>query len=226
MESTVSISQTFKKKANWKAFIIAFALMFFQQFSGINAVILYTSNIFSSAGVELDANTAAIIMGAFQAIATFLSSLVIERLGRKILLFTSSIVMALSSFVLAVFFTLKYRSSLDITVLNDIGFIPIVSLCLFVVVFSIGLGPIPWMISSEIFTTEIKSVASSAAGTFNWFLAFLVTKFYLQVSEFVGQDTTFYVFGVTSLLGALFVYVVVPETKGKTVEEVQAELED
>ena len=81
------------------------------------------------------------------------------------------------------------------------------------------------MISSEIFTPEIKSVASSAAGTFNWFLAFLVTKFYLQVNEAVGEDSTFYAFSVMSLFSGLFVYWVVPETKGKTVEQVQEELE-
>ncbi|XP_063925882.1 facilitated trehalose transporter Tret1-like [Zophobas morio] len=225
LENTISMSQTLRKKANLMAFLIAFALMFFQQFSGINAVILYTSDIFTSAGANLDAKTAAIIVGAFQAVATFVSSLVIDKLGRKILLFVSSLVMALSSFILAIFFTLKSRSSIDDDVLNEIGFIPIVSLCVFVVVFSIGLGPIPWMISSEIFTPEIKSVASSAAGTFNWFLAFLVTKFYLQVNEAVGEDSTFYAFSVMSLFSGLFVYWVVPETKGKTVEQVQEELE-
>ncbi|XP_044270984.1 facilitated trehalose transporter Tret1-like [Tribolium madens] len=225
LESSVSISQTFQKKANIKAFVIAFSLMFFQQFSGINAIILYSSDIFASAGSNLDANTAAIIVGAFQAVATFVSSLMIDKLGRKILLLTSSIVMAFSTLVLAIYFTLKYRTAIDGAVLHEIGFIPIVSLCLFVVVFSIGLGPIPWMISSEIFTPEIKSIASSGAGTFNWFLAFLVTKFYLQVNECVGQDSTFYAFSILSLLGGVFVYFVVPETKGKTVEQVQAELE-
>ncbi|KYB25889.1 facilitated trehalose transporter Tret1 [Tribolium castaneum] len=225
LESSVSFSQTFRKKANVKALVIAFALMFFQQFSGINAVILYTSDIFASAGSNLDANTAAIIVGAFQVVATFVSSLVIDKLGRKILLFTSAVVMALSSLVLAIYFTLKCRTSIDGDILHELGFIPIVSLCLFVVVFSIGLGPIPWMISSEIFTPEIKSIASSSAGTFNWFLAFLVTKFYLQVNERVGQDSTFYAFAVLSLLGGAFVYFVIPETKGKTVEQVQAELE-
>jgi sugar porter (SP) family MFS transporter len=225
VESTVSLSHAFTKRANVKAFVIAFALMFFQQFSGINAVILYTSDIFHSAGVDLDANTAAIIVGAFQVVATFLSSLVIDKVGRKILLFISGLVMGLASLFLAAFFTLKTRVSIDAVFLNEIGFVPIVSLCLFVVVFSIGLGPIPWMISSEIFTPEIKSIASSAAGTFNWFLAFLVTKFYLQVKHGVGEDSTFYAFSITSILAAVFVYFMVPETKGKTVEQVQEELE-
>lgn len=225
LESTISISQTFRKKANIKAFIIAFALMFFQQFSGINAVILYTSDIFLAAGSNLDANTAAMIVGGFQVVATYISSLIVDKAGRKILLFNSALFMALSSLILAIYFTLKYRTAIDVVTLNHIGFIPIVSLCLFVVDFSLGFGPIPWIMSSEIFTPGIKSIASSAAGTFNWFLAFLVTKFYLQVKECVGQDSTFYAFAILSLLGGVFVYFVVPETKGKTVDQVQAELE-
>lgn len=223
--NTVSISDTFKRKAVWKASIIAFALMFFQQFSGINAVILYTSDIFKASGVSLDANTAAILVGAFQVIATFASSLIIDKKGRKILLLISSFVMFISSFFLAIFFTLKHRTLIDPVIIKHLGFLPIVSLCVFVIVFSIGLGPIPWMISSEIFAPEVKSVASSAAGTFNWFLAFIVTKFYLEVSHSIGEDGTFYGFAITSLLGGLFIYLLVPETKGKTIEQVQDELE-
>lgn len=226
LEASISIKETLTRKTTLRGFLVAFALMFFQQFSGINAIILYTSDIFTSANVQLDSNTAAILVGGFQAGATFLSSLVIDKLGRRVLLLLSSTVMALSTLLLGIYFSLKNHSDLSGDVLKELNFIPTVSLCIFVVVFSLGLGPIPWIISSEIFTPEIKSVASSAVGTFNWFLAFIVTKFYLQVNDFVGQDTTFYVFAGTSLVGAVFIFGMVPETKGRTIEQILVELDD
>lgn len=225
-QNTVSFMATLKKKSTLKALLIAFGLMFFQQFSGINAIILYSSEIFQESGVKFDPKIASILVAAFQVVATFISSLVVDKLGRRMLLIVSLSVMALSSTLLASYFTVKTRHLVDPTVLNSFGFVPTVSLCIFVIVFSLGIGPIPWMISSEIFTSDLKSVCGSAAGTFNWFLAFLVTKFYLDIKNYIGQDITFYVFAAVSLIGSLFVYFIVPETKGKSPDEVQRELQE
>lgn len=225
--TTVSIRQILRKRSTIKAMIILFSLMLFQQFSGINTIVLYTSNIFQKSGVQLDANVAAIIVGAFQAFATFVASLTIEKLGRRFLLILSASILALSTCTLALFFTLRDRSHIDlVTLLHYIGFLPVASVCMFVTVFSLGLGPIPWMISSEILAPEIKSVISSVAATFNWFLAFIVTKFFLQVNEAVGEDVTFYFFAFMSLVGTVFIYLVVPETKGKSLRDIQFMLEN
>lgn len=220
----VPFTQSIKKTATKRAFLISFGLMLFQQLSGVNAVIFYTGDIFEAAGSTLDSKDATVIVGAIQVVATFVSSLVVDKFGRKILLLGSDFFMAISGILLGVFFTIKDHELADQETVDSISFLPILALSVFLIVFSLGFGPIPWMISSEVFPAEVKSSASSAAGTFNWFLAFLVTKFYIDVKNGVGGDVTFYIFSVISLLGTVFIYFIVPETKGKSLEQIQVEL--
>lgn len=220
--SNATLCYTLKKKATQRAFVISIGLMFFQQLSGINAIVFYTRDIFQQSGIKIDAQSATIIVGGVQVLATFISTLVVDSLGRKCLLFSSGFIMGISSAMLGVYFTIKDRHLIDDGhIMNELGYLPLVSVCVYVVVFSLGFGPIPWMISSEIYISEIKGVASSIAGSFNWFLAFLVTKFYLDLQNAIGTDITFYLFAVISLISAIFVYFVVPETKGKTLDEIQ-----
>ncbi|KAK4877064.1 hypothetical protein RN001_009570 [Aquatica leii] len=219
-----SFTEVIKTRSAKVAAIVCFSLMFFQQASGINAVIFYTGSIFKSAGSTLNPKVATIIVGVIQCIATFISSLIVDRLGRRILLLLSDFFMVLSGCVLGIFFSLKDRNLVDDDTITSLGFLPVLALSVFIIVFSLGFGPIPWMISSELFPTEIKSIASSAAGTFNWFMAFLITKFYLNLQNAVGGDVTFYIFSAISLAGTIFTFFVVPETKGKSLEQIQKEL--
>lgn len=216
--------ETMKTKAAKKATLICFMLMFYQQLSGINAVIFYTNEIFRSAGSTLAAHWCCIIIGVVQVIATVFSAWSIEKLGRKILLMASCGFMCLSTFMLGLYFSLKNHQLIDEYAVRDIGFIPILSVIIFIIAFSIGLGPIPWLASSEIFPPEVKAKCSSAAATFNWFLAFIITRFYLNVASAIGNDITFYFFSFIMLTGIFFVLFVVPETKGKTFAEIQSEL--
>lgn len=213
-------------KRTIRAMAITLALMFFQQFGGINAIIFYTSDIFSQAHVKLDAKVASIIVALMQVIATFASSLIIDRAGRKILLISSAVIMSISCLLLGVYFTLKDRMTIDPHTMTTLGFIPVLSLCIYIIAFSLGLGPIPWMMPSEIFTSDIKGVAGSFVGSFNWLLAFFITKFYLDIEHVIGQDSSFYIFSVISLIGSLFVHFILPETKGKTIEEIQHALDN
>lgn len=218
----VSFFDAMGTTASKKALLICFGLMFFQQMSGVNAVIFYTGDIFNSAGSTLESSTATIIVGVTQVLATFVSSVTVDRFGRKILLLGSIFFMMLSGLVLGIFFTLKERNVLDEDGVSKISFLPILCLIVFMCAFSFGFGPIPWLISAELMPQEIKSVACSAAATFNWLLAFLVTRFYGNLKEAIGGDSTFYIFAGISLLGTVFVLSIVPETKGKSLKEVQA----
>ncbi|XP_066254800.1 facilitated trehalose transporter Tret1-2 homolog isoform X1 [Euwallacea similis] len=223
-EMVTSLRRTFHQKPILKAVLISFALMFFQQFSGINVVILYASDIFQSTGINLNSNVATIVVGAMQTLSTLCASLIIEKTGRKRLIILSLSVVAINITILGIYFSIKTRGHPDSDVLSDIGFIPIGTVCLFVVAFSLGLGPIPWMIASEILPTEIRGMVGSAAGTFNWFLAFVITKSYLGLATVLGYDSIFYIFSLISVVGTIFIIVLLPETKGKTVAEIQQEL--
>ncbi|XP_018327911.1 facilitated trehalose transporter Tret1-like [Agrilus planipennis] len=210
------LSDLIRSKAASKALVISLALMLFQQLSGVNAVLFYAEKIFKDSGSKMSPNMCAIFIGTMQVVATYVSTLLVDRAGRKILLIISSSVMAVCSCSLGIYFYLK-----TITDVSNLSFLPLISLTIFIIVFSIGFGPIPWMISGELFTPEFKGRACSIAAAFNWTLAFAVTKLFSTLVQCFGAGITFGIFSAISFFGAVFCIIVVPETKGKTMEEVQ-----
>ncbi|XP_011702777.1 PREDICTED: facilitated trehalose transporter Tret1 isoform X2 [Wasmannia auropunctata] len=218
--SGASFTESIKTKAAKKGFVIAYGLMLFQQMSGVNAIIFYSSDIFAKAGTSIEANKATIIVGAVQVISVFLGTLVVDRLGRRILLLASIVVLFLMTLILGVYF----YCSVHTTAFDDIKWFAIIPLCVFLVLFSFGFGPIPWMMMPEIFAPEVKGIAGSSACLFNWLMAFIVTKFYSDMTAAVQPYGTFWIFSLFCAVGILFVYFLVPETKGKSLDQIQREL--
>lgn len=134
------------KPCNLKPLLISLGLMFFQQLSGINAVIFYTVSIFKDAGSTIDENLCTIIVGVVNFIATFIATMLIDRLGRKILLYISDVLMIITLMTLGGFFYYKNQGN-DV---SEIGWLPLASFVIFVVGFSLGFGPIPWLMMGEI----------------------------------------------------------------------------
>ena len=151
-------------------------------------------------------------------VMTIVSSVIIDKLGRKPLLFASGLVMGIMCAIVGVFFFLKNYEKQDVT---SIGWLPLTCVCIFIIMFSIGFGPIPWMYMAEIFPPEIKGPACSIASMFNWVCTFLITFFFSSVSSAIGSYSVFWIFAGISLLGAAFIIVFVPETKGRSLDEVQ-----
>lgn len=94
----------------------------------------------------------------------------------------------------------------------------------FVTMFNLGLGPIPWMMIGGLFTSNMRSAASSAATICSWMIAFLVTNSFPAMVKYIDAAWSFGIFGMINLFGIVFISTLVPETKGKSVEEVQIEL--
>jgi len=201
---------------NLRPALIMLGLMLFQQLSGINAVIFYTVDIFESAGSSLDSNVSSIIVGVVQVAATLLSVFVVDRLGRRVLLLVSDVVMCISLVLLGLFFKLDDGGNAD-----NIGWLPLVSLITFVIAFSIGFGPLPWMMLGELLPPKIKGLTASLATMFNWLLAFLVTRFFKNVLSALGAAWCYWCFAIVCAVGTVFVFIFVPETKGKSIEEIQ-----
>ncbi|XP_051172813.1 facilitated trehalose transporter Tret1-like isoform X2 [Leptopilina boulardi] len=217
----VSFFTAIQSKAAVKALIIAFGLMFFQQLSGVNAIIFYAAKIFTAAGSSLSSEVCTIIVGVMQCAAVFVSTMIVDKLGRRILLLASEVAMCLTTLLVGVFFYMQ-EQKMDV---SAIGWLPLTSVCLFIVLFSLGFGPIPWMMIGEIFSLQTKGTAGSAACLFNWLMAFVVTKFFNNLTAELGNSVTFFIFSVVCAVGFFFVFFLVPETKGKTLQEIQAELE-
>lgn len=192
-------------------------LMFFQQFSGINAVIFFAVDIFKMAGSTLDANYCSIIIGVVQVLMTFAAAALVERAGRKILVIQSSTIMCLCLTVLGVYFSVKDAGK-DV---SSFGLVPLVSLVLFIVSFSLGYGPIPWMMMGELLAPEVKGIASSIVVLFNWTAVFIVTKTFPLLLDSIGKDFTFWIFAVVMVLGTIYGIKELFETKGKSNAQIQ-----
>lgn len=210
-----------RKRNVIKALVICYFLMVFQQLSGINAVIFNTAAIFTAAGSTIGQEIASIIIGVIQVVATFVSSMVVDRLGRRILLLLSALVMCLCLTALGVYFYLQSVHGEDSDIIQNISWLPLVSLSLFFIAFSIGFGPIPWMMAGELCLIDIKAFVGSTAGTLNWLLSFTVTSTFNSLNNAIGQGQVFWMFAGIMVLGFLFIFFIVPETKGKSVDEIQ-----
>lgn len=220
--SNVSLWQALNRRATRRALFISMGLMVFLQLSGINIVMFYTVSIFDAAQTGIDPELATILVGVMQVLATFVASMIVDRVGRRVLLLVSIVVMAACLLALGVYFHLQTLNGEASVV--AIGWLPVVALCLYIVAFSLGFGPIPWLMVGELFAADVKGVAGSAAGSFSWVFAFAVTKSYVNVQAAMGTGPTFYLLAGFCVVGTVFVWFVVPETKGRSLAEIQVML--
>lgn len=130
--------------------------------------------------------------------------------------------MCISMFALGAFFYVKENPSTDPAVIEAIGWLPLVSLITFIAAFGIGAGPIPWLVPGEILPAKIKGPCISIASFSNWLAAFIVTKTFVSIQAAITNAGAFWLFGSFCFIGSLFALFILPETKGKTPEEIQA----
>lgn len=155
-----------------------------------------------------------------QVLATYSSTLLVDKAGRRVLLLISSSVMAICLTVLGVCFHLQ-EHGYDV---SSISWLPLASVAVFIIVFSMGFGPIPWIMLGELFPSNVKGIASAVTAASSWILAFAVTKAFQNLLDLLGSPITFWLFAVMCIVGTIFTAVLVPETKGKDLEEIQREL--
>ncbi|ENN81138.1 hypothetical protein YQE_02505, partial [Dendroctonus ponderosae] len=206
---------------NFKLMGIVLGLMAFQQWSGINAVIFYTTKIFKESGSTLDETISTTIVGVVNFISTFIAAIFIDKLGRKVLLYISAVSMVLSLGVLGAYFFLKDATDIDV---GFLGFLPLASFIVYVLGFSLGFGPIPWLMMGEILPAKIRGPAASVATGFNWTCTFIVTKIFLLLADEIGFHFTFWIFGAIVFLSLLFTIFFVPETRGQSLADIERKL--
>ncbi|KAL7302250.1 hypothetical protein TKK_0004921 [Trichogramma kaykai] len=200
-----------------KALVICLFGMIFQQLSGINAVIFYAEGIFKAAGSKIDPKLSMILVSSVQCGMALVAAGIVEKAGRKLMLIFSAAVMSCSLTAIGVYFKLK-DEEIDVSTL---GWLPLASLVIFMIAFSLGMGPIPWMLTGEMFDVEMKGNASSLAVMLNWFLVFLVTKTFPAMAEALGKGGAFWFFAAVMAFAAIYSHVCLVETKGKSIQEVQ-----
>ncbi|KAF7279164.1 hypothetical protein GWI33_007575 [Rhynchophorus ferrugineus] len=221
-EKKMSLSDVLTVKRYRRSMIAVLGVLLFQQFSGINALIFYSVPIFQAAGAGFSPTIAAIVVNSVQVLATYVSSLIIERAGRKFFLTLSAIGMSICLVVLGLFFHYKPP---DDEIGGFVALLPVLSTVVFMTAFSVGFGPIPWMLIGELFAPEIKAVATGVAVLSSWLFAFLVTFFFPIINSRAGIHVTFYIFSIFMLISLFFIRSLIPETRGKSLNEIQKELD-
>ncbi|XP_046994528.1 facilitated trehalose transporter Tret1-like [Schistocerca americana] len=220
-ENEASVLDLFRSRSCRRALVIALGVVCAEQLAGINAVLFYSQSIFNAAGGDVDSRVAPIIVNGTMLIESCITPFLVDRLGRRPLLIFSSTGMSVALTVLAVYF---YLSDTGKNV-EDIGWLPVTALVFYIVTYTSGYGGLAATVPAEIFSQNVKSVALPVATFFSWAMSFLVTRFFEDISSAVGNYGPFFLFAACSLLASFHVYFLLPETKGKTLEEIQVMLE-
>lgn len=213
----LSILQHLKNKATRSAFLIILTQFFFFQFTGINAVLFYTQTIFIEANIDIDAGIASILVVSSQIFGTSFSTVLVDRVGRRAMLFVSTILMALSHISIGTYFAMKDSGRS----VEHLSWLPIASLSVFEIAFGCGIGPVSYVLLGELFTPNAKKVIAPVGKSFNLFLAFVVGLIFPSLVDIFGNAGTFYIFAGFSVLAFVFTMLFIPETKGKTFTEIQ-----
>ena len=200
----------------WMVIFIGIMLSVFQQAIGINAVLYFAPRIFESMGMG-NPMVQTVLMGVVNITFTLLAVFTVEKLGRKPLLISGSVGMAIGAFGVAVSSVVSGIPSI----------IPVLSIMVYSASFMFSWGPICWVLISEIFPNTIRSQAVAIAVAFQWIFNFIVSSTFLPMYNMrlgsmgvnFGHFFSYALYGVICVVAALFVWKLVPETKGKTLED-------
>ena len=201
------------------ALIVGIGLAMFQQITGINTVIYFAPQIFEAAG--LSSASVSILatagVGAVNVALTVVSMWLIDRAGRRALLLWSLGGMAVTLLILAAGFAIGTSGAL--------AWITVLSVAAYVAFFAVGLGPVFWLLIAEIFPLAVRGRAMSLATISNWGFNLLVTVTFLGLIDLFGRPGTFLLYAVLTVAALVFTAVLVPETKGRSLEEIEDALE-
>ena len=218
-------SSASQQKGNWSelfspllrmAMIVGIGLAIAQQITGINTVIYYAPTIFKFAGLSSSSSAilASVGVGVINVVLTVVAMQLIDRVGRRPLLLVSLAGMALSLSVLGGAFLLPQFKSI-------LGWIAVGSLMTYVGFFAVGLGPVFWLILSEIYPLRIRGRAMSVGTVANWSANLIVALSFLTLTKVMGKPATFWLYAAVTIGAWFFAYFLVPETKGKTLEQIE-----
>ncbi|MCW3804569.1 sugar porter family MFS transporter [Plebeiibacterium marinum] len=210
----VKFKELFKGKVA-KVVLLGSLLAAFQQITGINAVISYAPTIFSQANVGSDqALLQSVLVGVVNLVATIVALWLVDRKGRKVLLLWGTVGMTISLMYMVYSFTFETAGSFGI----------LMSLLGYIAFFAASLAPVMWVVTSEIYPNRIRGLAMSFSTGISWVCTFLTVQFFPWMLNNLGGAYTFGFFGLFSLIAFIFILIYIPETKGKTLEQLEVDL--
>lgn len=153
-------------------------------------------------------------------VMTYVSLLVVDRLGRRPLLLFSEALNTVCNLLLGFYFFFQHKGY-DMSSFN---WAPVTLICVFLVTFALGMGPIPWVYLGEVFPRQIAGYAVSISCMFNFLCIFLITNYFDALNLWLVGGASFFIFSIFSFLGVVFIFFIVIETKNKSLEQILEEL--
>lgn len=212
-----------EEKTHWKALfhpgvrkvlVIGIVLAVFQQWCGINVIFNYAHEIFSAAGYTVsDVLMNIVVTGITNVVFTFVAIYTVDRWGRRALMFIGSGSLAVIYLILGTCYYFQVT-----------GWPMLLLVVLAIACYAMSLAPVVWVVLSEIFPTRIRGAAMAVSTFFLWVASFLLTYTFPILNDALHASGTFWIYGGICLAGFFFIYARLPETKGKSLEEIEKEL--
>jgi sugar porter (SP) family MFS transporter len=197
--------------------IVGLGLAIVQQVVGVNTVVYFSPTILTYTGLHAnDAIAQALSVGITNVVFTVLAVVLLDRVGRRVLLIVGTAGLTVALATLGAFFAFHWEHSAP--------WVALVALVVFIASFAIGLGPVFWLMISEIFPLNVRSSAMAVCSLVNWVANFFVSYYFLQLIDAIGKAWTFWLYAILAVGGIVFFVTRVPETKNRTLEEIEREL--
>ncbi|KAF9806484.1 hypothetical protein SFRURICE_001279 [Spodoptera frugiperda] len=232
MQRSSSVKELLTGKQYRKAVIVTAALAeargslrFTQLFAGSIPIQQYMGRIIQQSNCGLRVSTALIIFGAVRFAVGLISPMIVDKVGRRPLLIYSYLGSCVMLATVGVYFFLQQVIGIDDESSNPFRFVVFVGIIISIVISSVGFDTLIFIIPSEIFPLNVRSVAMTVLNIFSAFMTFIVVKGYQPMEDWTGLYGVFWLYAVMACTGAIFTYVIVPETKGKSLREIQVELQ-
>ncbi|XP_023336487.1 facilitated trehalose transporter Tret1-2 homolog isoform X3 [Eurytemora carolleeae] len=223
----VKIREMIKEPGFLKPFLIAVFIMFFRNMSGMGVIIAYCNTILKDSGTEFDANLSSITVGIILVLSCLFATLVLVKFARKAVLVISMFGMGLSFTVLGFYFqTLEAEKENSFEgmygVLNmQYRWVPCTAILALLFLGNSGYGTLVWVVIAEILPKKTRSLANSIIIFIAYLIGFISTKSFIDLTLLLQESGAFYFYSAVCMLGAVFTIVFVPETRGKSLQEIE-----
>jgi sugar porter (SP) family MFS transporter len=216
-ESEANVRDLLRKGVR-KMLVVGIGLAVFQQIVGINTVIYYAPTILEFAGQHnTGALTQSVYIGCTNVVFTIVAILLLDKLGRRFFLVGGTVLLTLALVGLGVFFEWA-------GVRSAVSWLALVCLLVYIMGFAVGLGPVFWLMISEIFPIQMRGPAMAVCTMFNWGLNFAISYTFLSLTDAITKSGTFWLYAFFGVCALVFFITVVPETKDRSLEEIQSDL--
>jgi len=213
-KKSLGLRETLKPEI-MKPFGVAFTAMLFQQLTGVHVLLFYTSQIFMSVGFP-DEKVATAIMGVVMVLGYLATPWLIEKTGRRVMLSISGLGVFTGAGVLGLTFYLLHEDSEA-----NVAYFALIAAVVHMASYSMGFGPLPWLLMGELIPLQARASVGGLATGLTWTMTFIETKSFLPLCDVIGNYGAFWIFGVSSLIAVVYANTLLPETKGKTLEEIE-----